>query len=131
MSKLRRCEHLFVPTTEPVHQSFLMCYLRSLTPVLPLLCWRPHTRGGELKAYYPRTLSAGYCYLFPCLKASFKDTTESFSSFVDSKSGQIQEQTYSHTGFQKQRKSRVWEENCASTIIIQRELLHKREYETV
>ncbi len=37
-------------------------------------------------------------------------TTECFSSVVDSESGQIQEQTNSHTGFQKQRKSMAYKE---------------------
>lgn len=34
----------------------------------------PHIRARELKAYYLPTLSTGNCYLFSCLRASFKDT---------------------------------------------------------
>lgn len=132
LSKLQRCEHLFVPT-EPVHQSFLMCYLRSLTSVLPLSFVGDHTQEAESwKPIIHEHFLRGTVICFHVSKLVLKTpTTESFSSFVDSKSGQIQEQTYFHTGFQKQRKSRVREENCASIIIIQRELLHKREFETV
>lgn len=113
--------------------SFEMSHSSSSSLFCSLLS-QDHTRARELKAYYLRTLSAGYCYLFSCLKASFKDTHNwvflLFSGFrirADSRTNK-----FSHW-ISKTKKvyglQRVREENCAS-IIIQRELLHKGELGT-
>lgn len=92
-----------------------------------------HTQEPE--SWKPiRTLSAGYCYLFSCLKASFKDThnwvfllCSGFRIRADSRTNK-----FSHW-ISKTKKvyglQWVREENCAS-IIIQRELLHRGELGT-
>lgn len=126
------CPHYM---TEPVHQSFLMCHLRCLTPVLPLSFVRASHRITH-KCQRAESLSTnafcrGNCYLFSCLKASFNDTHNwvlllfcGFRIRADSRTNK-----FSHW-ISKTKKvyglQRVREENWAS-IIIQTELLHKGE----
>lgn len=113
---------------------FNVLFEKSHSSSSSLLCWhlsQDHTQEAESwKPIIYEHFLPGTAICFHVSKLVLKTpTTESFSSFVDSNSGQIQEETYSRTGFQKQRKFRVREENCAS-IIIQRESSHKGELET-